>query len=297
MLECSTNNDRNKNSFLIWIVHSTGCIVFQKTKGKEYECFFNVIAEKGFSSMNFFASFNPTFAQKIFYSDYVIQLYTIQGYHRTRYALFRKTPNIIDLEKTKWNCTKIMIYEYESATLIQTMFYQLKLDIQLETYPQYTLSSNVTTLVSTASFAFIRMLVDASIRLLRLHVEVVDPFRVQMSNIYYTSLNVTQCQKDSFGMILVLTGKKVYPSKVYYRDTYKFLYPATILPIIKVPFQYLDINLYYLKREPVSCIVNIEYRYYQFPPLENISRLHPATDLGACNYLVSVRLAVSCLLT
>ena len=282
-LECRMTS---KDTYLIWIVHHTGCIVFQKTKKQDYHCFFNVLTEKGFSVMKFSASFKPIFAQRTFYSHYTIHLYSEQHYHTARYAIIRTTPDITELETTEWNCTKITIYEYESITPIQTMFYQMKLDIHPETYPQYTLSKNVTTLLSTATFAFIRMLVDVSVPLLRLHLEVVDPFKVEPYNIYYISLNVTQCQKNSPGMILVLTGKKVYYHHAYYRDTYKLLSPATILPIIKVPFQYLDINLYYLRREAVSCIVNIEYRYYRFPLLDN-SRFIPLTGGGPCKYLVS----------
>ena len=286
MLECRRTSIA---SYLIWIIHRTGCIVFQKTKKKEYHCHFNVIVEKGITSMKFSTSFYPVFAQKIYYSKYDIQLYTEHGFLSTRYSDFRNAREIYTLETNEWNCTKITIYEYESALFIQTMFYQMKLDFQLVTYPQYTLSRNVTKLVSTAMFAFVRMLVDVSVSVLRFRIEVVYSFQHKPYNIYYMSFNVTGCQKNSLGMILVLSAKDVYETKTWYRDTYRFLAPATVLPIIKVPHQYLDINMYYLNRQPVSCVVNIDYRYYQLPVDEKL-HLVPLVG-GICKYLVSNQLS------
>ena len=288
MLECRMTP---ADSYLIWVIHHTGCIVFQKTKKEEYHCHFNVIVKKGITSVKFSTSFKPVFAQKVYYNEYNIQLYTPEGLLSTRYGAVRDTRDIYALETKEWNCTKISIYEYESTSFIQTMFYQMKLGFQLVTYPQYTLSKHVTQLVSTALFAFVRMLVDVRVRLLLLHVEVVDPFQSKPMNIYYVSLNVTQCQTNSLGMILVLTAKEVYETITWYRDTYKFLAPATILPIIKVPHQYLDINMYYLNRQPVTCVVDIDYRYYQLPVSEE-SHFAPLVG-GVCKYVVSNLLQLS----
>ena len=285
MLECRM---KSVNFYLIWVIHHTGCIVFQKTKEEEHYCHFNVLVKKGIASMKFSTSFNPVFAQKIYYSEYFILLYTIQGLMSTRYAAVKNTNKIYALETNEWNCTKISISEYESTSLIQTMFYQMKLDIQLVTYPQYTLNKNVTMQLSTASFAFIRMLVDVSVPFMQFHVEVVDPFQDKPNNMYYISFNVIQCQTNSLGMILVLTAKEVYHTITWYRDTYKFLAPATILPIIKVPHQYLDINMYYLNRQPVTCVVKIDYRYYKLP-MDGDSHLVPQAG-GVCKYVVSNRL-------
>ena len=287
-LECRMTSSA---SYLIWVIHHSGCIVFQKTKEEEYHCHFNVIVKKGITSVKFSTSFKPVFVQKVYYSEYNIQLYTAQGFLSTRYGAFRDTRDIYALETKEWNCTKLSIYEYESASFIQSMFYQMKLGFHQVTYPQYTLSKNVTQLVSTAMFAFVRMLVDVRVRLLLLHVEVVDPFEDKPINMYYISFNVTQCQTNSLGMILVLTAKEVYETRAWYRDTYKFLAPATVLPIIKVPHQYLDINMYYLNRQPVSCVVNIDYRYYQLPVSED-SHLAPLEG-GVCKYVVSNLLKLS----
>ena len=288
MLECRMTS---VNSYLIWVIHHTGCVVFQKTKEEEYHCHFNLLVKKGIASMKFSTSFNPVFAQKIYYSEYTILLYTLQGFVNARYAAVKITNDIYALETNEWNCTKISIYEYESTSYIQTMFYQMKLDIQLVTYPHYTLNKNVTMQLSTASFAFIRMLVDVSARLLLFHVEVVDPFQDKPNNMYYISFHVTQCQTNSLGMLLVLSAKEVYETITWYRDTYKFLAPATVLPMIKVPHQYLDINMYYLKRQPITCVVNIDYRYYQLPANEDL-HLYPLVG-GLCKFIVSNRLKLS----
>ena len=292
MLNCQMSS---YTSYVIWITHHTGCVVFQKTKEEEYECYFNVLGEKGSTSVKFSASFNPVFAQKIYYSKYNIQLYTAQGIFITRYDAFQNTRDINALQSNEWNCTKILIYEYESTASIQTMFYQIKLGVQHLFYPHYTLSKNVTQLQSAAPLAFVRMLIDVSAPFLILLVRVTNIFKDKPNNIYYISFSVAQCQKNSSGLLLVLTAKEVYENIVWYRDTYTFLAPATVLPVVKVPHQYLDINMYYLNTQPTSCVVNIDYRY-NLLPMDEDNHLAPV-EKGSCTFVVSNLLKLSCLLS
>ena len=283
MLECRLVAN---NQYQLWIIQDTGCIVFQKTKEEEYSCYFNVLVYKGIVSMTFSASFNPVFAHNIYYNEYYLHLYTVKGFVTARYAQFKNTKDIDDIENLIYNCTKILLYEYESSTFIQTMFYQMKLVRYPAIYPQFTMNKNGVMLKSTSRFAFIRMIVDPGALVLQFLIAVANPFLLaQPHNIYYMSFNVTQCQKNSPGMILILSAKLSYSTEAWYRDTYTFLAPAAVLPIIKVPFQYVDIYLYYLKKEAISCIVNIDYRYYPLSKLENPDLM--SIHKSYCKYMVS----------
>ena len=289
-LECRKTE---KDIYVIWIAQYTGCVVLQKTTQQEYMCFLNVLVESRITEAQISTSFNPIFAHTPFRNDYSIQLYTIRGLHMGRYTVYRETTY---LEDSKWNCTKISIFEYDSGALIQSMFYQIKLDMQPATYHQYTLSKNVTYIVSTATFAFFRMIVFASERMFNLMVrlEAKDLFHADHArfyNIHYISLNVTQCQKDSPGMILVLSAKIATMEDPWFRDTYKFLDPAMTLPIVKIPLEYLDINLYYLMEEATTCIVNIDYRHYLLALSMNPNV--PFIDRGACTFVVSVQIKLA----
>ena len=282
-LKCRKNE---KESYAIWIVQSTGCVVLQKTTQKKYECYLNVLAKTGITMTQFSSSFNPIFAHKVFLNEYAVQLYTIRGLRKSNYAAYRETEKTIQLEAINQNCTKISIYEYDSGTLIQSMYYQMKLDMQHVAYHQYTLSKNSTRIVSTTPFAFFRMVVDVSVLLLLARLEATVPFHTEyLYNIYYISLYVTQCDENSPGMVLVLSAKVIYTGNPWYRDTYKFLDPAIILPIIKIPCSYLDINLYYLVEEATTCIVNIDYRYYPLAMSTKPNIVYQ--DRDACTFVVS----------